>query len=728
MIQILDRFIADKIAAGEVIERPLSIVKELVENSIDAGANRIIVEIRGGGKSYIRVTDNGCGIPSTEVPLAFERHATGKIQTLEDLGHISTLGFRGEALASICAISRVTLFTRPANEAIGTKMEIQGGQNSTPEPAGVNVGTTMLVEDVFYNTPARRKFMRSDAAEASAIIDFVQKMAIFYAGIAFQLINNGKNILTTAGDGDPRNAITRIYPDRGFHNLLEIQGEYTRGFISDPGTTRTNRSGQIFFVNGRYVQSDVIEKGLMDGYDDRIFSGHPIAVLFITVPPESIDVNIHPNKKEIKFLDAASVKRDIANAVKSVFFTEASIPETRASGSNEPSNDMSSRMRSSASVQSFDSSFIIEEQIENNGSRSDSSASSEISDGETLISGREASGRPAAEKETGLQTEQLGIRDFLRNKEHAVSAERSETRSCDDQSKTAGIHAAVSVLHTTNTEVLYDERKKREEGFLLGETEVKFANTADFSPKMVDEIDLRITTEAENRLSEAEGPSPSRSEKIPKNPPLTSQEILSLAPPTMRLFDFEDLTVCGYVFSAYIITRAEDNLFVLDQHAAHERILYEKLVRQYNSSEHLPQPMLTPILLNTSSDVYCGERNWMEILERVGYDIEDFGMNTFIIRGIPAYMDLTEAETFARETMQIQEDEIHLHRNTPVVDKLIMRSCKAAVKANDSLSEEEIRQLLDSLSRCINPFSCPHGRPTFIRISKYEIERAFRRK
>lgn len=201
-----------------------------------------------------------------------------------------------------------------------------------------------------------------------------------------------------------------------------------------------------------------------------------------------------------------------------------------------------------------------------------------------------------------------------------------------------------------------------------------------------------------------------------------------MAPPTMRLFDFEDLTVCGYVFSAYIITRAGDNLFVLDQHAAHERILYEKLVRQYNSSEHLPQPILTPILLNTSSDVYCGERNWMEILERVGYDIEDFGTNTFIIRGIPAYMDLTEAETFARETMQIQENEIHLHRNTPVVDKLIMRSCKAAVKANDSLSEEEIRQLLDSLSRCINPFSCPHGRPTFIRISKYEIERAFRRK
>ncbi len=720
MIQILDRFIADKIAAGEVIERPLSIVKELVENSIDAGANRIIVEIRSGGKSYIRVTDNGCGIPSAEVPLAFERHATGKIRTLEDLGHISTLGFRGEALASICAISRVTIFTRPANEAIGTKMEIQGGQNLTPEPAGINAGTTMLVEDVFYNTPARRKFMRSDAAEASAIIDFVQKMALYYAGISFQLINNGKNILTTAGDGDPRNAITRIYPARDFHNLLEIQGAYTRGFISDPGTTRTNRSGQIFFVNGRYVQSDVIEKGLMDGYDDRIFSGHPIAVLFITVPPESIDVNIHPNKKEIKFLDAASVKQDIANAVKSVFFTEASIPETRTSGSDEPSNDVPNRILG----QSLDSACTFKYQTENNGSRSDAMASSEISDGGTLLSGRKTSGKDDAEKETGVQTEQLGIRDFLRNKEHALPANQSETRSLLDESKTDGNPAAVSVLHTTNTEVLYDERKTKEESCLLGETEAKFENTADYSPKMREDM----TPESENYLSEAEHPSPSRLEMILPNSPSTSQEILSLAPPTMRLFDFEDLTVCGYVFSAYIITRAGDNLFVLDQHAAHERVLYEKLVRQYNSSEHLPQPILTPILLNTSSDVYCGERKWIEILERIGYDIEDFGTNTFIIRGIPAYMDLTEAETFARETMQIQENEIHLHRNTPVVDKLIMRSCKAAVKANDALSEEEIRQLLDSLSRCINPFSCPHGRPTFIRISKYEIERAFRRK
>ena len=706
MIQILDSYIADKIAAGEVIERPLSIVKELVENAIDAGANRIIVEIRGGGKSYIRVTDNGCGIPAAEVPLAFERHATGKIRTLEDLDHISTLGFRGEALASICAISRLTIFTRTQDEAIGTRLEIQGGRCFEPEPAGVNVGTTMLVEDVFYNTPARRKFMRSDAAEASAIIDFVQKMAIYYAGISFQMMNNGKNIFTTPGTSDYQSVITRIYPSRDFAHLLEIQGTYVHGYISDPGTTRTNRSGQIYFVNGRYVQSDVIEKGLMDGYGDRIFSGYPIAVLFITVPPESIDVNIHPNKKEIKFLEAKEIKQDIADAVRSVFYTEESIPGTQGDIRTgiEPGN---------------------------------SSGKSDEADGGETIFGREAAGRNGIPgQEPKERTEQLGIREFLRNKEHAASphagkdvsphvgkdmehatslydgkdVEHTALARCGTaefageeydisgrggESKSAGEGADAGMqytaLHTTNTEVVYDEGEPSGKDIYLRETEAEYPSA---SPE----------------LSCGDG------ESIP------------LAPPTTRLFDFGELQVCGYVFNAYIITRAGDNLFVLDQHAAHERILYEKLVRQYNRGEHLPQPILTPILLNTSSDVYCGERKWMDILRRIGYDIEDFGTNTFIIRGIPACMELSEADTFARETMEIQENEIHLHRNTPVVDKLIMKSCKSAVKANDHLSDEEIRQLLTSLSQCINPFSCPHGRPTFIRISKYEIERAFRRK
>lgn len=653
MIRVLEPFIADKIAAGEVIERPLSIVKELTENAIDAGATNIIVEIRGGGKKYIRVTDNGCGIPAEEVPIAFQRHATGKISELEDLSHIETLGFRGEALASICAISRLTIYTKTADSPLGTKMEIQGGRMLPPEPVGVNKGTTMIVEDVFYNTPARRKFMRSDAAEASAIIDLVQKLALFYANIGFQIINNGKTVLTTSGDGEAMHAITRVYPTKDFSNLLEIHGEYVTGYISNPGVTKTNRTGQIFFVNGRYIKSEVIEKGLMEGYGDRIFSGHPIAVLFLQVPPDSIDVNIHPNKKEIKFLDAGRIKSDLAQAVRDVIYQERAIPA--ASAVHHLSSE-ENQEKSNVITKTDKTTAEVSKEPENN----------------SIV---------ANKIEEATTTEQVGIRDFLSRKRREDSA--ANLTSCENPRE-------LGSPHTEYTEMLYDDR----------------------SESQVSESQINEFQATESKTTESREPAL----RIP------------IPAPSNRLFDFQDLTVCGYVFNAYIITRAGDNLFVLDQHAAHERILYEQLIQQYNREEHLPQPILTPILLNTSSDVYHGTREWMDVLRRIGYDVDDFGTNTFIIRGIPANMDLSEAETFARETIDIQDNEVHLHRNVPAVNKLIMRSCKAAVKANDHLSEKEIRELLESLSKCVNPFSCPHGRPTFIRISKYEIERAFRRK
>lgn len=619
MIRILDSFISDKIAAGEVIERPLSIVKELVENSIDAGATQIIVEIRNGGKSYIRITDNGCGIPAEEVEIAFERHATGKIQNLEDLGHIETLGFRGEALASICAISRLTIYTRVPETSLGTKLEIQGGRVCGKEPTGINSGTTMVVEDVFYNTPARRKFMRSDAAEASAIIDFVQKMALYYAGISFQMMNNGKSVLSTSGSGDPREAITRIYPGKDFAQLMEINGKYVHGYISDPGTTRTNRNGQIFFVNGRYIRSDVIEKGLMDGYGDRIFSGHPVAVLFLAVPPETIDVNIHPNKKEIKFLEAKEIKADVAAAVQTVIGSKEAVPEATLKAASPDA--------------------------ETSGAKAV----------KTSPSGGEG------------KSEQLGLRDFLERKKHPEISEK----------------------HIPATETVYD-----------------------------------ISSFDRNGRAGGNG----RPSQVQENPIDYGKTSIAIQPPKQTPFDFGELKVAGYVFDAYIITQAGENLFILDQHAAHERILYEKLIRQYNEREQLPQDILTPLLLNVSGEIYHGERKWMEVLERTGYDIGDFGGNTFIVKGIPPYMTLSEAERFAKDIMEQQENEVHLHQNAPVVDKLIMHSCKAAVKANDVLSEREIRDLLDTLSKCVNPFSCPHGRPTFIRISRYELERSFKRK
>ena len=299
MIRVLDKFIADKIAAGEVIERPVSAVKELVENSIDAGAHSIIVEIRGGGKSYIRVTDDGCGIAPDEVETAFLRHATSKISSITDLDSIRSLGFRGEALASIAAVSKLTIITRTQDRPAGTRLMMHGGRTVTCETTGSNTGTTIVVEDLFYNTPVRRKFMGTDAREGSAVIELIQQYAVCYPSIRFMMVRNGETVFNTRGDGNTLQTIQTLYPDTDHAGLISVSGSHVSGFVSDPGTTKSTRRGQLFFVNGRLVDSKVIEKGIEAGYGGRVFSGYPVVILFIDADPSDIDVNIHPGKREI---------------------------------------------------------------------------------------------------------------------------------------------------------------------------------------------------------------------------------------------------------------------------------------------------------------------------------------------------------------------------------------------------------------------------------------------
>lgn len=597
MIKVLDSFVSDKIAAGEVIERPLSIVKELVENSVDAGASEIIVEIRNGGKSYIRITDNGCGIPSTEVETAFERHATGKIETVSDLDHIETLGFRGEALASIAAVSRVTLYTKTSDEDLGTKLTINGGRVVAKDVTGMNGGTTIVVEDVFYNTPARRKFMRTDAAESSAVIDLIQRVAIYYSGISFRMMNNGQNVLSTTGNGSIIEAIMSIYPTKDHSELIRVDSGIVSGYISDPGTTKTSRRGQIFFVNGRIVNSDVIEKGIKEGYGDRLFSGFPIAILFIDVDPSTVDVNIHPNKKEVKFVDAKEISNAVSVAIKQVIASQNAIP-------------------------------------------------SAVHHNDTAVKD------PKRQSTETTLSEQFDLKSYLAEKRASAINDEKDT---------------VDSLYTSENN------------------------------------DIIITKKD------------------------TDDPHIEIESPGNRPFEFDDLSFIAYLFDTYIVMMSGDGiLYVLDQHAAHERILYESLVGRYESEDHLSQPMLIPLTIETSSDIYNDERTWMRELKRFGYDISDFGTNTFIIREIPEYMTRAEAEVFARAFMEGYES--NCGGNRVVIDKLITRSCKSAVKANDRLSRPEISDLLDRLSQCVNPFSCPHGRPTFIKISKYDIERAFKRK
>ena len=596
MIKVLESFVADKIAAGEVIERPVSAVKELVENSIDAGAGSIIVEIRGGGKSYIRVTDDGCGISFDEAETAFLRHATSKISGISDLDNIVSLGFRGEALASISAVSRLTMVTRTAEEVSGVKLVLHGGRVVTKERTGCNTGTTVIVEDLFYNTPARRKFMKTDAREASAITELIQQYAVCYAGIRFMMISNGMTQFTTSGDGDTHAVIRSLYPSVARNGLLPVESGHVSGYVSDPVSTMSTRKGQLFFVNGRLVSSAVIEKGLEEGYQGRVFSGFPAAVLFIEAEPSDIDVNIHPGKQEIRFLRQDEVKNDIAEAVSKAVMTGAGVPKGFVN--------------------------IIE-------SAPEKQLNVDV---------------PVKEK-----TEQTSIREFLKN------LDRQDTYKAPE-------HAEQPV--TTEPEVVREEAEVPE---------------VSYAPVSV--------------------PAP---------------------------FDFADLAFKGYVFNTYIIMQGKDELYIFDQHAAHERVFYEKFMRGYNNSAHSPQPVLTAFTINVSNDVYSMSGEWLGDLVRMGYDIEDFGDCTFIVRGIPPYMSVDEAEGFARGYAEAAGEAGGSNR--VVIDKLITRSCKSAVKAHDVLSEHEITGLMSELAKCANPYSCPHGRPTFIRISSYDIERSFRRK
>lgn len=611
MIKILDKQVADKIAAGEVIDRPLSVIKELIENSLDAGADSIVAEIRRGGKEYIRITDNGCGISREEAETAFLRHATSKISSQEDLNKIDTLGFRGEALASICAVTRTELITKRKNDRTGTRLIIHGGEVISNQPTGCPDGTTVIITDLFYNTPARLKFMKSDSAESNLIIDMISRFALAYKDVSFRLINNGKVLFSTSGNGDRLNIISRIYQSIDIHNLTPIKCSdgklHVDGYISTPAMSRPSKSGQIFFVNGRPVNSKVIERAITEGYRERLFEGRfPIVFLFLTLSSSDLDVNIHPNKREVRFDDEKTIEIFISHSIKDALGTKDSV--VRASN----------------------------------------------------------------------------IFKYAKQEENRQTIQRS-TDDTDYQVNLKNIMSTNEFL-----EVSPDEGSNTQHSFVMEKVEL---------PPMT-QTDAIETNEK----------------------PLD----LSIKEPLLKPFDFDSIDIKGIIFDTYILAVDEDNFYLIDQHAAHERIFYEKLISEYQREEKLRQPILMPIIIDADISASQQEEEWLKLLSDMGFTIENFGMESYRISEIPTFMSLSEAEDFAVDFINGFEKNSH-SVNQVVIDKLIMRSCKSAVKAGDSLSGTEVKALMHDLKSCINPFSCPHGRPTFVKFSKYEIERMFKR-
>lgn len=662
-IHELPKQMADKIAAGEVVDRPLSIVKELVENSIDASATSIAVEIKNGGKSYIRVTDNGCGIAPDETELAFKRHATSKLNTMRDLDAVATLGFRGEALASISAVSRVELITKTADEAAGASIQIDGGMLVSSGQAGCPQGTTIIVRDLFFNTPARMKFLKKDNTESALIIDFISKIALAYPHIRVRLINNGNTLFSTQGRGDMFNTIATIYDPAMAKKLIHLREEnenglMVEGYISSPDETRANRKNQIFFVNGRYIQSKLLEQCIGDAYREKVFEGrHPVAFIFVTIPPEQTDVNIHPNKKEIRFDDENIVREFVTTAVRNALKVPEAVPE-----------------------------FTFKKDRINENKQKQQPSPAELK-------------RP-------VKQEQLDIRRILQQKraeEDALKygAQDSAAKNADDLNVKGG---AVQDIGGISNE-------KNAAGVVAPAARNAGSGIA-----------------ASNSTSPLAGALPLGQDSLEVLPHEKSKGkfVPSVEHPKKRLFDVSEIRPVGVIFAEYILGYDDSSFYMIDQHAAHERVFYEKLTKEFYGQLTASQTLMLPIQVNVSYSVKNAEEEWIGFLRNIGFSIEEFGPKAYAVKEIPAYMSGTEAEDFIKDFFD-SLGEPGAFRDKRRADKIITRACKSAVKANDSLDTAEIAQLLKDLAECMNPFSCPHGRPTIIRMKKSEIDALFKR-
>ena len=602
----LPKSVYDKIAAGEVIERPVSVVKELLENSIDADASFIVIEIRKGGKEYIRISDNGHGIRSEEIELAFERHATSKISNLQDLDNISTLGFRGEALSSIVSVAKVEMITKVTDADYGIHLIHENDEILEFSEIGAENGTTIIIKNLFYNLPGRLKFLKADHIEAQLIIDLLTKMALSRPEINLKLINNGKLLFTTGGKKDIKSNIACLYDNDLVASLLEYEDSNDfaslKVFFSNPGYSKANRKYQIFFVNGRYVHNKIIEKALSLAFEERLPKGrYPVAFIFLKISPWLIDVNIHPAKLEIKFLDENNISNFIVNAISTGLLTMSTIPKV--------------------TNKSYFVSNVQDNKIYNEAS-------------------------------------QVDIITLLETKREIYGKEHNEA-------------------FNEKVEVSYYSHKPSESNMI-------------FSDDFIKNIEKKQNSELDSKQSIA------------------------------------NILVKGSVFNTYILGEANNILYIIDQHAAHERILFEKFKSEYLSSEKFLQTLLIPLVINVTYTIREAHNSIISSTTELGFEIETFGPRSYIVRSIPMFLSLAEAEMFLIDFID-QYGEDSSEANDAKIDKLISNACKYAVKAHDHLDISEMERLLVDLADTDNPFSCPHGRPVLLRLTISEIEKMFKR-
>ena len=776
-IVLLDDLTINKIAAGEVIERPASVVKELVENSIDAGATNISIETKNGGISYIRITDNGKGFLPDDMEIAFERHATSKIRQADDLDTVTSMGFRGEALASIAAISHVELISRTAENEIGKKIEIQGGNVVNFEDAGCQKGTTITVTDLFYNTPVRYKFLKKDFTEAGYIEDVVTRIALVHPEIAIKLVNSGKTIIQTSGNGDMKSVVYSIYGKDVAENIVDVNYEYEdikiNGVIGKPVIARSNRSNQLFFVNKRYIRDKILTSAAEQAYKGLLTIGkYGFLILDIEMNPQKVDVNVHPAKLEVRFEDENKIFKAIYHAIKDSLLKEDLIPDrtkieldkqAQANSwkmANTQSQNASKANTTMANVNSLSSTVknisvntaetatqpkidILEEINKMQNSPNSIQQSKEI------LFNNQNSAQPNDGESTTNQNEDL----TPSHEEEKVAGSHEEHNAHGEHEKTEGALSKIEEIFSRFGKKDKDDEKEDmnpddTKNFIAQiynnkndniSDETKKVDLSEINEKMQELDNLKVEPDYQNfdeMYARTFGVTKKEEPKVEEENDEYKVESAELkTAENVSLFEkmpqsaTPDYKFIGIAFSTYIIIEMNNELYIIDQHAAHERIMYEKIKANYYSDTNKDsQLMLLPDIINLShKDMQIAKDN-MEIFEKAGFVLEEFGENTIKLSGVPTVcLDLDTKELFL-ETL----DEINTVARTAkqeIEEKFIATvACKAAVKANMALTREEVDNLMKQLLVLPNPFTCPHGRPTAIRMTKTDIEKKFSRR
>ena len=659
-IQVLDQITIDKIAAGEVIERPASIVKELVENSIDAKAASVTVEIQDGGISLIRVTDNGSGIEREDICNAFLRHSTSKIRKVEDLAHIASLGFRGEALSSISAVTRTELITKTKEDTFGTRYVIEGGVEQSLEDAGAPDGTTFLVRQLFYNVPARRKFLKTPMTEAGHVQDLLMRLALSHPEVAFTFINNGQTKMRTSGNGKLKDVIYSIYGREAAANLIELDysmdGLVMKGYLGKPVITRGNRNFENYFVNGRYVKNAMLSKAIEDAYKDFLMQHKfPFVVIHFQVDGEKIDVNVHPTKMEMRFQRQQDVYNIVYEGVHRTLLEPELIPQVEA-----PAPKVISQPKS-------ESPFLLKPKT---------------------------APRPMEKKPEEKEEPHDEAYFMKKMKERVLS-----------------YHQRNSSAEVAKKEQIFRPQAQAE--------------------RIKDALARAKEVEKQPQKQAEEQPELIRETPVYETKPVTEEKAEQLNLFEEHLLKREkkaEYKLIGQVFETYWLVEFENSLYIIDQHAAHERVLYERTLKEMKNREFTAQYLSPPIILSLSMQEAQVLNENMDRFTRIGFEIEPFGGEEYAVRAIPDNLFGIAKKELLLEMLDDLADGISTSMTPELIDeKVASMSCKAAVKGNNRLSAQEADALIGELLLLENPYHCPHGRPTIIAMTQRELEKKFKR-